>query len=379
MSGDDFLSATVFEHMCAVDPTVRSELRPCRRRLVSADSSPLVVQRQLESAIVFPGLCCDMLFVVANIGSDGLLGIEALQSYLPHQLDLHTGQLWVDGWSTLQLHQQRLTPELDGFLTTSVVIPPDSEIVENFSVSDIRPNSCALVEPSRCLTEEYGVVVGHTLVDASSCSGSVLIVNPDAEVVVLPSCTCIGKLVPVAAISVALEDPGIPKDGPAALRSTWKKSSPALTHRWVTLADNYFGIYCFVTVTCFRRRGSQLSAGLRQYNMISLRRMPGWFGAAHDGWPPPGSERNRHVCRKYCTGGKSSLVMTKKDGSTRFCVDYHRLNAQTTKDAYPLPRLDDSLRLLGNQQWFSTMDLASGILAGCHAAGSETQGCFCNK
>ena len=53
-------------------------------------------------------------------------------------------------------------------------------------------------------------------------------------------------------------------------------------------------------------------------------------------------------------------LVTKKDGTTRFCVDYHRLNALTTKDAYPLPRIDDSLRLLGNQQWFSTMYLASG-------------------
>ena len=75
-------------------------------------------------------LSCDMLFVVANIGSDGLLGTEA---YLPHQLDLRTGQLWGDGWSKLQLHQQRLTPELDVLLTTSVVIPPDSEIVAKFS------------------------------------------------------------------------------------------------------------------------------------------------------------------------------------------------------------------------------------------------------
>ena len=172
--------------------------------MVSADSSPLIVQGLPELAIVFPGLCCDMLFVVPNIGSDGLLGTEALQSYLPHQLDLRTGQLWADGWSTLQLHQQRLTPELDGLLTTSVVIPPDSEIVAKFTVSGIRPHGCALVEPARCLTEEYGVVVGHTLVDASSGSGSVLIVNPNAEVVVLPGCALIGKLVPVAQCKRAL-------------------------------------------------------------------------------------------------------------------------------------------------------------------------------
>ena len=50
----------------------------------------------------------------------------------------------------------------------------------------------------------------------------------------------------------------------------------------------------------------------------------------------------------------------KKDGSTRFCVDYHWLNLLTVKDAYPLPRIDDSLRLLVSQQWFSSVGLASG-------------------
>ena len=48
------------------------------------------------------------------------------------------------------------------------------------------------------------------------------------------------------------------------------------------------------------------------------------------------------------------VLVTKKDGSTRFCVDYHSLNLLTVKDAYPLPRIDDSHRLLGNQQWFFT-------------------------
>ena len=41
-------------------------------------------------------------------------------------------------------------------------------------------------------------------------------------------------------------------------------------------------------------------------------------------------------------------------------MDYHRLNLATVKDAYPLPRIDDTLDMLAGKRWFSTLDLASG-------------------
>ena len=73
------------------------------------------------------------------------------------------------------------------------------------------------MEPSRSLTDEYGVVVGHTLVDTSLRPASVLMINPNAEEVVLPSFTCVGKLVSVLAVLVALADPGLPVDGRVVL------------------------------------------------------------------------------------------------------------------------------------------------------------------
>ncbi|KAL0172982.1 hypothetical protein M9458_033293, partial [Cirrhinus mrigala] len=54
------------------------------------------------------------------------------------------------------------------------------------------------------------------------------------------------------------------------------------------------------------------------------------------------------------------VVVRKKNGQVRLCIDYRRLNLQTIKDAYNLPKLEDTFSALSGSQWFSVLDLKSG-------------------
>ena len=65
------------------------------------------------------------------------------------------------------------------------------------------------------------------------------------------------------------------------------------------------------------------------------------------------------------------VLVTKKDGGTRFCVDYRQLNDATVKDAYPLPRIDDTLYMLAGKQWFSTPGFGQRLLAGLTISGCQ--------
>ncbi|XP_043972480.1 uncharacterized protein LOC122830832 [Gambusia affinis] len=54
------------------------------------------------------------------------------------------------------------------------------------------------------------------------------------------------------------------------------------------------------------------------------------------------------------------VLVRKKDGGVRWCVDYRCLNNLTIKDAYPLPQIEECLDVVGGATMFSTLDLQSG-------------------
>lgn len=66
-----------------------------------------------------------------------------------------------------------------------------------------------------------------------------------------------------------------------------------------------------------------------------------------------------NIIRESCPYASPIVLVKKKDGSLRMCVDFRQLNNNTRKDAFPNPDIEESLDALTGTRWFSTLDLAS--------------------
>ena len=77
------------------------------------------------------------------------------------------------------------------------------------------------------------------------------------------------------------------------------------------------------------------------------------------------------------------ILVKKKNGELRFCVDYRKLNSVTVGHAYPLPRIDDILDSFGKSKFFTPLDLRIGYWQisvaeqDCHKTAFATQSGLC--
>ena len=56
------------------------------------------------------------------------------------------------------------------------------------------------------------------------------------------------------------------------------------------------------------------------------------------------------------------VIVRKKTGEIRLCVDFRKLNAISIRDSFPLPRIEEALQAVQAAIWFTSFDLAQGYL-----------------
>ncbi|XP_073768826.1 uncharacterized protein [Danio rerio] len=72
--------------------------------------------------------------------------------------------------------------------------------------------------------------------------------------------------------------------------------------------------------------------------------------------------RENGLAKPSCSPWSSPcLLVTKSDGSARFCTDYRKVNALTVPDCFPLPRMEDCVDALGTAKFVSKLDLLKGF------------------
>jgi hypothetical protein len=67
-----------------------------------------------------------------------------------------------------------------------------------------------------------------------------------------------------------------------------------------------------------------------------------------------------HIRLSSMPCGSPIVLVQKKDGTWRLCIDYRELNKITVRNRYPIPQIDDLLDQLKGVKYFSKIDLKSG-------------------
>ena len=350
-------------------------LEPVDRKLMAANGSEIPVKgvAHIEATI---GRCSVRIAaLVSEHVFDPMLGIDWLENN-EAVWDFAKGRVRIAGkWFVLKSRPERVLWSRRVILAEDVVVPPSSEKVV-FTYLQCRaldcfgesPNSTWLSEPR---IAQPGVVSARAIVPNDVVDIPMRVINVNDQPVNLKRGSLIAELQEAAVVDTAV-DRDEPNEGilPPELEHMADRVDPSVPASVVnglrSLLTEYSGVFSTGPTDLGRTDLAvhSIDTGNAPPFRQPLRRHPFAYRNAID--EQLSELLNQGVIEPCQSPYASNLVLVrKKDGSLRCCVDYRQLNLQTKRDAYPLPRTDACLEAMNGAKFFSTFDMRSGYHQVC--------------
>ena len=359
----------------------RPILQPYRSSLNLADGAPLKVLGKAEFQIDMGGRMVKHPVIVAKFITDGLLGMDFMRDH-GLIIDLARDSVSCEGEtipSVIKGKGRRRCARVT--VADTVTIPAGKRVIIEGKMPQRVPQGDWLVEP---LTKPLGgqpVLLAKTLATGGESRVPMEVMNPTQQDVILYKDTNAAVLQPVQLLS-DMEPIPVTTDSKAhknaqcvhhvekaPLKPEIKKILDEIQYPLSETERRAVEQMLIRNQHAFQCEGEPLGRTDKVKHHIETtdptpikqraRRFP--IHQRDEGNKIVEEMLSADVIEPSSSPWSSPVVLVKKkDGSTRFCIDYRKLNAVSIKDSYPLPRIDDSLDALAGAKCFSTLDLASG-------------------
>ncbi len=345
------------------EDTVAADLEPSGQQLSGVTGHCMQLKGPVQAKVTVGDVDETLPVYVADL-EENLLGLDYLKE---SKAVLDFGDM------TMGIGNRKV-PLLEGGSDVRVLtacaarIPPMSEASLRCRLSRMMEGE-GLVSPSSQQSLPEGVIVGRTLVPPEQEEVRVVVANLSSEPRDVREGALMGTCEVVQREKSTEVMPSGPRvcdtEVPSHLQDLWQRSVVCLTEEQAGEVGQLLSRYADV-----------FSKGDHDLGCTDLVKHHIHTGDARPIKTPPRriaparriemekaveELKAQEVIEKSSSPWSSAVVLVrKKDGTSRCCVDYRSLNAVTTKDSYPLPRIDDTLDSLAGACWFSTLDLKSG-------------------